>query len=501
MRGSFSLLPLAAALTLNFADARAAIIAVNDASEGSVSGKCTLTDALAAINGAVAVNACPAGDGNADTIDLAFFSTPTLLTFALAHAADGNSALAFTKAATIRAPLDGSGNPLVTLQRSTVSGTPAFRLLATDANLALSGLALKNGSSADRGGALYASGSATLAIDHALISGNAAATSGGGIAGDCGDIAVTASLVDANTATKNGGGIYAANHLMTGGAFCSSTVTFDRSTISNNVVQIGSGGGIYSFNGSAVADRATLSGNHAIGRAGGGVYAYQQVRLSYSTVSGNTAYYGGGGLAGQYVAVRGTTIADNYATLTAGGIGSRNAAVLNSTLQHNGSANYAGAMNAPHIALVFSTVTGNYVAAGGTVGGVRFGSYGLLIGSIVTDNGADNIQGNSNVMGNHNIIGANATPGTAVPGDTLNCDPLLGALANNGGPTQTRLPGASSCAIDAGPSAPPGYLASDQRGPQFARRAGAATDIGAVEIQDNDRIFYQGFEPPFPPPP
>jgi hypothetical protein len=69
-------------------------------------------------------------------------------------------------------------------------------------------------------------------------------------------------------------------------------------------------------------------------------------------------------------------------------------------------------------------------------------------------------------------------------GDTQNGgDPLLGAVADNGGLTPTRLPGPGSPLIDAidlggcGDPSP----ATDQRG--IARPQGAGCDIGAVEVE------------------
>jgi hypothetical protein len=60
---------------------------------------------------------------------------------------------------------------------------------------------------------------------------------------------------------------------------------------------------------------------------------------------------------------------------------------------------------------------------------------------------------------------------------------LLGALADNGGPTRTHLPGVGSAAIDAIPAGTiglcDGTLPEDQRG--VARPQGSACDIGAVE--------------------
>jgi hypothetical protein len=73
-----------------------------------------------------------------------------------------------------------------------------------------------------------------------------------------------------------------------------------------------------------------------------------------------------------------------------------------------------------------------------------------------------------------------------VNGNMVGVDPLLGPLADNGGPTQTHalLPG--SPAIDRGRNDL--GLATDQRG--FGRVAGRAADMGAFEVQP----------PPAPPP-
>ena len=68
----------------------------------------------------------------------------------------------------------------------------------------------------------------------------------------------------------------------------------------------------------------------------------------------------------------------------------------------------------------------------------------------------------------------------------------LAALANNGGPTPTRLPGAASIAIDEGRES--FCTATDQR--HFVR-ADASCDIGAVEVAATapiDDIFRDSFE-------
>jgi hypothetical protein len=60
-------------------------------------------------------------------------------------------------------------------------------------------------------------------------------------------------------------------------------------------------------------------------------------------------------------------------------------------------------------------------------------------------------------------------------------DPLLGALAANGGPTLTHALLANSPAIGQGSNLL--NLPNDQRGSSYARMAGGAADIGAFEVQ------------------
>jgi hypothetical protein len=89
--------------------------------------------------------------------------------------------------------------------------------------------------------------------------------------------------------------------------------------------------------------------------------------------------------------------------------------------------------------------------------------------------------------GGYNVVGA--LTGCSVVGDTathVTGDPALGALAANGGPTQTHALMTGSSAIDqgdpAGCDAPTGAaLATDQRG--LPRPVGARCDIGAYEVQ------------------
>lgn len=479
--GRFRRTPLAVSLALcGCGAADAATILVNDAGESSVAGKCTLADAVFAVNQAAVKNACAAGNGDNDTIDLTFFTAPTTIAFSLASAADANSALLLSKPATIRSALDASGNPLVTLARSTVSGTADFRLLATSADLSIDGLAFSGGQCAERGGAIYAGGAANLSLVHSSVSGNRTAVSGGGIEANCGNITLSKSSVSGNYALKNGGGIYATNH-DDANTLCTSTIRLDTSKVTGNTAGTGKGGGAYSFNGNVYAYYSMIDRNGVIGggldNGGGGLYAYYTAKLVGSTVAYNHTGRTTAGLqAGHYIYI------------------------ANSTIVYNNVPDQNAAMDAPHVSIWFSTITANNVSSSFyQTGGVGFGISAYVVGSIIRSNSGDQIRRDGQILatvtGHHNIIAPpqNNNAFTTYPPDTLNCDPKLGFLADNGGLIRTVALLAGSCALDAGPVAAPPLYPSDQRGPKFARKVGAAVDIGAFEVQSNDRVFYDGF--------
>jgi len=80
-------------------------------------------------------------------------------------------------------------------------------------------------------------------------------------------------------------------------------------------------------------------------------------------------------------------------------------------------------------------------------------------------------------------------------------DPMVGALADNGGPTLTMMPLAGSPVLDAGNNAAAIGLITDQRGPGFPRIQGAAIDLGAVErdVPPVVRLFAVGPDAGLPP--
>ncbi|HZP67668.1 MAG TPA: right-handed parallel beta-helix repeat-containing protein [Rudaea sp.] len=425
----FHLAPLAAAIGLSFSGAAsAATITVNNGGSTSVAGSCTIVDAVASINqGSLVVGSNCANVGTFGSSDTIEFDADYDIVFSTS--ANGRSALVLTKPLTIKGAVDANGKPLVTIRRSSVSGTAHFRVLETNSDLTLYGVTISNGysdgsvdtsaSGGDGGGVLASGRDSTITITNSVLSGNIARSGGN---------------------DGLGGGIYA----ITG-----STLSLTDSSITGNMASV-LGGGINSH-GSITAVGSTISGNVVPGGLGGGIYASGAVGLSNTTVSGNTAYSGGGGV-------------------------------------------YAGTAT-----LTFCTIANNRLHAANYPGaGVLVQANSSATATLITGNGPgkdlDGANAGLTLGGDHDLIGTHgATIG--VPADTKTCDPYLGPLFDNGGPTLTQPLFAGSCALDAGPADP--VLLVDQRG--LPRKIGAFADIGAFERQGPgdppDLIFVSGFEP------
>jgi hypothetical protein len=114
-----------------------------------------------------------------------------------------------------------------------------------------------------------------------------------------------------------------------------------------------------------------------------------------------------------------------------------------------------------------------------------------LVGTIISGNAGADLLGTG---GNAGTIDSLASllgvvdPATVVHdlgGTLIGANPMLGPLANNGGPTQTHalLPG--SAALNTGPNPVPSFTGNqfDQRGPGFLRVVNGRVDIGAFEEQ------------------
>jgi CSLREA domain-containing protein len=144
----------------------------------------------------------------------------------------------------------------------------------------------------------------------------------------------------------------------------------------------------------------------------------------------------------------------------------------------------AGILSEGQTTILDSTVAGNSSGANGIAGNLLAFSGGGVTGAIRIRNsivsggrssiGVDNCAGPVQSLGN-NIEGDGDTCQLKAAGDKPSTAPLLGALADNGGPTDTLAILAGSPAINTGASCG----ATDQRG--VARPAQGACDVGAYE--------------------
>jgi predicted outer membrane repeat protein len=229
------------------------------------------------------------------------------------------------------------------------NGTRIFNINdGVDASLLdveISGLTLTGGDSilSRGGGAIFSR--ENLNIADSIITGNRSAInpmtssgSGGGISLLSGNLLVTNCTIRDNVAEESGGGIYTLGANVTildstisgnvtsatsgygGGIYCQDELTVTRSTISGNSAGM-SGAGISNRSGNISISGSNISGNIS-GYFGGGISfnssSYGLANVSDTVITGNRARFGGGiyGLK-QGVTLTGCTISGNTAELGA----------------------------------------------------------------------------------------------------------------------------------------------------------------------------------------
>lgn len=298
------------------------------------------------------------------------------------------------------------------------------------------------------GGALFVDGSRDLALVRSTVTGNEVSSPLGGALGGGvyvgyaayvdSTVTVSDSTLSGNRATGRpyaaGYGYFTVDQGMGGAILTHNHIRIERSTLSGN--EAGSGGAIAMIGGDIAADRmvlinSTVSGNSAQNTGGGIWTLLGGVRLSNSTIAFNDAGYGAGGLLPQHPLLK-------------------------------------GVYDFP------PRIESSIVAANTTVYGIA--DIDTQLPKLV-------IAGSGNLIGTSNLT---------VPPDTLDGDPRLLPLADNGGPTLTHALAADSPALDAGLN--PENLVHDQRGEGHARLSGAGVDIGAFERTVGDAIFSDGFD-------
>ena len=370
----------------------------------------------------------------------------------------------------------------------TIDGTHTDRIFNQNGPyvLALYGLKLQRGySSAFGGGCVYSKG--PLQLNDTVITscqvldfGSSATYAGGGVLVNSDLVMIDSSIVNNQIYSSLGNAIG-------GGASVSGDVLLDHSTISGNSVSNASGaltesGGI-DIGGKLLMTYSTISNNAVGGLPNspggiGGARVVHGAQISNSTISGNTADGGVGGLM-----IYGSSASPNVIT--------------NSTISGNTAGAIGGIYARGQTTIQNSTIAFNTETAFANGGGLRLAySVADIESSIIASNTSTGATQNINLGISGGVSGANDLIGpsgsVSLPPDTIGSDPMLLALADNGGPTKTHALGAGSPAVDAGNNN--ASLTNDQRGSGFARVLGAAPDIGAFEGVDTDRIFANGFD-------
>jgi hypothetical protein len=330
------------------------------------------------------------------------------------------------------------------------------------------------------GGCIYSDGSVSLA--------GARVRSCSAIAGGAG-------------ARAKGGGIFARK----------SVYLFKYSDVSDNTASapdtydFSYGGGVLALN-DLVLGNSTISGNRA--RLGGGARVFGNTIITASTISGNTAGRGGGVYARNFnpdaantFSLANSTVSGNQALDVVGGVWT-NAGTINihnSTIAFNTAAfanansrHFSPGLNVDDVGAYytdithyrFKVVTLQSSVLSNNVSGTTADDFGVTRYT----QGFDLVP----TSGQNNLVLASSS---FVPADTITgvC-PGLGPLRDNGGPTRTHALLGGSPAIDHGNNTVP--YATDQRGLPFQRVSGAATDIGAYEVQQEDIVFMEGFDGP-----
>ena len=340
-----------------------------------------------------------------------------------------------------------------------ISGNNASTVFATNGQVTLSGVTIRNGNAGlNYGGGIFNSG--TLTLTNATVMTNTTTTLAGGIFNSGGTLSIYTSTIQNNYAGMDGGaGIY--NNTSSAVALISNSV------ISGNVTT-GGGGGIVS-GGLLTITTSTLSNNQA-GSNGGALYNTGKLTLSNSTLSGNRAVdtnAGGGAIfttSTLTMTLNNVTISGNSAnplgTGWGGGILSINTpSNLNNVTLFGNSAGSNGGGG------IRTSGTNPFTLENTIIGGNTAGYGANCTGGLpLTSLDYNLIQGDCGLAGvtTHNITGTS---------------PKLATLGNYGGPTQTHALMIDSPAINAGNSAT--CLATDQRG--IARPVDGTCDIGAYE--------------------
>jgi CSLREA domain-containing protein len=258
-----------------------------------------------------------------------------------------------------------------------------------------------------------------------------------------------------------------------------------ESTVKNSLAGSGGGGIVFGrLTGVSLAqgtiERSTISGNttdSGFSDGGGGIQNRGSLVLISSTISGNRAKFHGGGV---------------LVTSANGRLNISDSTISNNIADYDG--NGSGLGGGLRFDVAFSSATA-YVISNTVLADNRIGS---IAGSGAQD--CQSVPANTLNVFRSWLQTPDATCVVAALGNTINMPAMLGALANNGGPTQTAAPLPLSPLID-NSSAGINCGAFDQRG--FTRpidgdgNGSVVCDIGAIEVSVmSDFVYQNGFETP-----
>ena len=437
------------------------------------------------------------------------------------------------------------GGAIAGAKYNCASGCSPFPYRLNMSNLDISGSTL-SGNSAYAGGAIDAP--ALLALSGSTVTGNTANLLGGGIDsfGKYAQTQISDSKITSNTSHGGGGGIsvaqlsglnpaqvkytgnivplkhavdstisnttIAGNHAdYVGGGLGMMVLgdgdhfTVSHSTVSGNSAApengTGFGGGVYfaSYLPTYLGNRAARGGTPIISSLYGATDG--EFRTEDSTISGNSADVGGGVSVGgqpQYVPVLAKALTDAGLGKAAGRSPSNSDQPIlgpdgsidfeNSTIASNSASKFGGGL-----------YTNQYSDDPQTESTTMISPTIQLTSSIVADNQANGAPNDAERPDGSTDGGLDSAfslvenptnvPFIASQSSLTGIDPQLGALGDNGGPTQTQLPSTTSPVIDRGKA--PARLLDDQRalarivdGDAANAAGGDGADIGAVEVQN-----------------
>jgi CSLREA domain-containing protein len=448
----------------------------------SADEKCSLREAIIAVNTPPGSGDCVRADANANTISLGA-GTHTLTRTGPGEEAASTGDLDVV-AGTVTLTIAGAGAGATSIAGSGLGdrlldirlGAPSVIVQ----NLTLTGGRAPSGAyggdggvggTGESGGAIRSAAALTLTGD--VVTDNRAGDGGEGGRGRDGG-----GMSGGGGSTPGGNGGAGAN----GGAIDSTgALTLARVVLSFNFAGQGGAGGTGGSDTSAQA-----SGNGGPGGIGGAIASSGgPLLISGAQFDGNHAGSGGAGGAGGYFPSNSNTSGAAGGAGGAGGLAGALRRQLTGTayLTHGTvTGNFPGAAGPGGQGGTGTVGNGATGAAGaaGTAGGVSDTSptnsaFTQVTNSIVASNTAANCTGGGVLDGGHNL----AFGDTSCSGFTVE-DPDLGALGDNGGPVETRALLAGSPAIDQVPAENAGCPETDARG--APRPVAGLCDIGAFEV-------------------